>query len=197
MKQHPILMSTPMVKAILCGNKTMTRRVIKPQPIKIDDAFDGTWEWKDKGHYFDDLTLICELISSCPYGQESDKLWVRETHFIGGVKPKEWVMYKAMDCPEKKWGEYIWRPSIFMPRWASRITLEITGIKVERVQEITDNDIYSEGALNVKDTTFGSGFNKKVFARLWDSINAQRGYSWESNCWVWVISFKRLHNDWN
>ena len=78
MKERPISFSTDMVKAILSGIKTQTRRVIKPQPIRINDDFDGTWEWRAKGQYYDDLTLYSMLKGHCPYGQIGDRLWVRE-----------------------------------------------------------------------------------------------------------------------
>lgn len=183
MKERPILFSTDMVKAILDDKKTMTRRVIK-HPEKYE--------------------RIRECDFCCPYGKVGQRLWVRETWDSDCTccNPKcNGVIYKAgysgVIVPDK------WRPSIFMPRWASRITLEITNIRVERLQEITEKDALAEGVdwysienkiEGIGRWIEGIGRCQQAFRKLWDSINTKRGYSWESNPWVWVISFRRCYH---
>lgn len=191
MKERPIIFSTDMVKAIIDGRKTMTRRVIKlpkttGQPIvKCEDC--GDWAWQnDKGfwHHLSNLAY--------PYGQVGDKLWVKETcDYIFG-NDGDYILYKA-DADGLKYFEELkkagskvtWKPSIFMPRDLSRITLEITRVRVERLQDITLQDMIAEGAPYFPNHIIG-------FKELWDSLNAKRGYSWEENPWVWVIEFKKL-----
>jgi len=237
MKEKPILFSTEMVRAILDGKKTMTRRVIKPQPISIvaelkeHSSIPGYWipYANDKrmannnpGSRANDCGYYCKY-------KVGSMLWVRETWTlaswasdplpIAGEHPaglRHRIIYKfdedmyrgngLMRYPDEEgyerlaklykgygW-EYIWRPSIFMPRWASRITLEITGVRVERVQEITEEDAIAEGILPFAPNgkAMSSTIPRKQFAVLWDSINAKRGYSFESNPYVWVIRFKRV-----
>lgn len=186
MNEHPILFSSEMVRAILEGRKTQTRRVIKPQPY---------WEvGRD----------IMQYPLDCPYGQPGDRLWVRETWAshpqLNKVKPKHLncaeIYYRAT-CDNDS--HYSWRPSIHMPRWASRITLEVTGVRVERVRDITAEDAVKEGwqeDCGWDNFTNGQVFRSDTpvsvidFAYLWDSINAKRGHSWESNPWVFVVEFK-------
>ena len=222
MKERPILFSTPMVKAILDGKKTQTRRVIKPQPeehVIIPDKINGLkWNGVNYGSITrDERGSIAEtsLATICPYGQPGDTLWVRETWNVCDVgydgyngafeagyplvtipasKPEygNMVYYKADGNEEPPW-----RPSIHMPRWASRITLQITNIKVERVQDITEKDAVAEGIethlSGCWTPTGGYADNARLaFGALWDSINAKRGYSWDDNPWVWVIEFERI-----
>ena len=190
MKERPIIFSTDMVKAILEGRKTQTRRVIKPQPDRVINGV----PFEYLGHKYHDAS---DRAIRCPYGQVGDRLWVRETwatqksidrfspSYIGNAATVP-LWYKADAVNGRSFiGLGKWRPSIFMPRWASRITLEITEVRVERLQEITFEDFKKEG-IEMDGSWDGS------FARLWDSLNAKRGYSWESNPWVWVISFRRL-----
>lgn len=218
MKERPILFSGPMVRAILEGRKTQTRRVVKPQPpSKFPFAQDGTlggitafW-WTDKDIDLDDIAwwpgYDDQDAVKCPYGSPGDRLWVRETWcHIGshtgphtGVRTIEDVRYKADG------DGYVWRPSIFMPRWASRITLEIVSVRVERLQDISEEDAETEG---YERETFYRELDKLSIARklnrltgvermpaqswfidLWESINGAG--SWEANPWVWVIEFKR------
>ena len=170
MKERPIIFNTEMVKAILEGRKTQTRRVIKPQPSGI--------------------ILVWE---HCPYGQVGDRLWVRET-WNAGHDGQSLPVFKAglsADLTKELEADELWsgwKPSIHMPRWASRITLEITEIRVERLQEITEEDAKAEGC--VKQIKDGLIFDSAIheYSWLWDSLNAK--YPWESNPWVWVISFK-------
>ncbi len=191
MKEHPILMQTDMVKAILDGRKTQTRRIIKPQPPYFNSTpnliCNDVWMSHDRQGVGTN--------HRCPYGQVSDRLWVRETHYLHLLEVNGdcgAVFYKAQS-PNLK---VKWRPSIHMFRKDSRITLEITEVRVERVQEITAYDAQQEGASFIPphqpskrypvtfDETIINGFHI-----LWDSINAKRG-SWADNPWVWVVSFK-------
>lgn len=191
MKERPILMSTPMVQAILSGRKTMTRRVVKNQSDFPSIAFDRFTDFKT------DLlgTLEKQFNIKFPYGQIGDRLWVKETfcltqpfdpetYYFGyksGVKSYSTNPASAKydySEPDK------WKPSIFMPREASRITLEITNIRVERLQDISEDDAKAEGAL-------WDPFSYKLgFETLWYKINGKE--SWESNPYVWVIEFKQI-----
>lgn len=181
--EKPILMSAPMVKAILDGRKSMTRRVVKPfQPVRVKNGVPYIHQTYDH-----DIP--------CPYGQAGDQLWLRETFSIVKEDGSDKAMYRA-DTPEitseelQDIGASNWKPSIFMPRKFSRITLEITNVRVERLQEITKEDCLKEGvrAELVKDIFFPAYHN---FMRLWESINGKK-YPWSSNPFVWVISFRRV-----
>jgi hypothetical protein len=185
MKEHPILMSTPMVQAILEGRKSQTRRVIKAQ-VEANNYFNI------KGLH----VPIEKMRKYCPYGQVGDRLWVRETWCntwpFDGHKCEEGPCYRATDegdCGAAITGQK-WRPSIFMPRWASRITLEITAIKVQKLQEINEKDAEAEG-IGVGDTLVFSDSYKDSYAFLWNKINGKK-HSWNLNEWVWVIEFKRI-----
>lgn len=208
MKERPILFSADMVKAILDGIKTMTRRVINPQPtIYTSGSNISSLNWTHKptetiiiagSHSLD--PIFQTILSLCPYGQVGDRLWVRETWLDYAGTP----IYKAdKSIPEV----YHWKPSLFMPRWASRITLEITEVRVERVQEISGKDILAEGITldqSIQEMDINGVYHdmqkgilhkfspfQRCFQNLWDSLNAKRGYGWDTNCWVWVISFKK------
>ena len=186
MTEHPIIFSGEMVRAILDGRKTMTRRV-----VKLDD-FDG-----DPVYETSDGTLR-DVISLCPYGKVGDRLWVREAWgIITGKYSQRWksgtVAYKADHGITHGGVEYDlmkWKPSIHMPRKASRITLEITKIRVERLQEITEEDVRKEG-IDESKSIMGSRMGS--FVVLWDSINGKK-YPWSNNCFVWVLTFKNAHH---
>lgn len=200
MRERPILFSTPMVQAILEGRKSMTRRVVKDwlltdSPNYFDENSpvmnkpphrhdDGKWYYElqetvdSSGHYR----------FACPYGVPGDRLWARETwvqDLDGEIFYRADHVFPAMPAQISKW-----RPSIHMPRAASRITLEITDIRVERVQDIKDEDVLSEGFRMNNTSIFSLGY-KGAFEALWDSINAKK-HPWESNPWVWAISFRRV-----
>ena len=202
MKERPILFSGEMVRAILSARKTQTRRVIKPQPANgqkfagIADAREylGPKHKNQFGAYFG------WSFRRCPYGQPGDKLWVRETFLVDDNRriPKTAthknfeVDYKATSEDSPHWR---WRPSIHMPRWASRITLEITGVRVERLHDISEVDARAEGAPDITGVVMGGKLRgiatyRDWFKNLWQSINGAD--SWASNPWVWVIEFKRL-----
>ncbi len=207
-KERPIIFNTAMVQAILNDSKSQTRRIIKPQP-PVDALMK---EHSSVGGYWLPYTADGRLMNSaqgsrkndcgwyCPYGQVGDRLWVRETW----KHQENLITFKADNGVKSvafNFGRPIidkWRPSIFMPRWASRITLEITDIRVERVQEITVEDAIAEGCMPYfegGDTLFigRETFHpaRGLFRTLWDSLNAKRGYGWDTNCWVWVIGFKK------
>lgn len=201
MKERPILFSTEMVKAILEGRKTQTRRVIKPQPNDIRESpfvksgIETTHGYEIKPKY-----------------EPGDRLWVRETWNVldsDGCKPSDISPIKERAIYKANGDEYpFWRPSIFMPRWASRITLEVTNVRVERVRDISFENCLSEGCsdkykhydANCKHEVNGEccqGWHygqKWNFYYLWNSINAKRGYGWDVNPWVWVIEFKMVED---
>jgi hypothetical protein len=209
MKERPILFSAPMVRAILDGRKTQTRRVMKPQPQPFEegplvhakkhpapyiDAYNGgpVWVWWTS----DDRQGPGNF--KCPFGVPGDRLWVRETFAMPedvGEGPDGSVYYRATD---PGWDDndsgVKWRSPLFMPRDASRITLEITGVRVQRVQEINTYDALCEGMEPTPwiDTPgVPSGKSEcDQFQDLWVEING--GKSWDKNEWVWVIEFKRL-----
>ena len=189
----PILMNSESVRGILEGRKTQTRRVIKPQPIV---AF---WQGSAPQFQFTGFKLYSPgydrntLRQFCPYGQVGDRLWVREAYWedqSGGV----WG-YRAdgIDWPPSNCGGKS-HPSIHMPRWASRITLEITGVRVERVQDISEEDAVAEGCDYLAKVGLGYMHAYPIVLRnfhfLWDSINAKRGYGWDVNPWDWALTFK-------
>ena len=181
MRERPILFNGPMVRAILEGRKTMTRRVIKPRPVSQPMLCptvtnNGQLSWVSQ-------TSAGSQIQICPYGEPGDHLWVRETWAHDQVS--QGIAYRATDqLPD---GGH-WSPSIHMPRRASRIFLEVTSVRVERVQDITHKDALREGVSWSKQD--GSPIDR--FRLLWNSINAERGCGWDANPWVWVISFKRV-----
>lgn len=225
MKERPILFSAPMVRALLAGTKTQTRRVIKDQQIGerfCDMRPEGAYlEWLGTPSCGTGVWDVPEYsgIAKVPFGVVGDLLWVREAHAFSVVDhegrdwrddPENWdVIYRADPVqPAGGWrdsdGKVIpppWRPSIHMPRWASRITLEVTGVRVERLQDIRPRDILAEGAVERPHVDqFGrnpvSRFDGKVYLDLrslwaagWNQINGPG--SWDANPWVWVIEFRR------
>jgi len=215
-KERPILFNGEMVRAVLDDRKTQTRRVIKPwqedTPVIACERSAHPGLWRIELLNPDDQRPY-EQLRRCPYGQPGDHLWVRETwgslgadHLkaVDGRKPQQgdWLVYRANPADDYQWGSdkpsqgsFVWRPSIHMPRWASRIDLEITDVRVERVQEISETDAEAEGIrvelINQTEGIFG--YQHRIrFNTLWDSINAKRGYGWETNPWVWVIEFRRI-----
>lgn len=209
-RERPILFSAPMVRAILAGTKTQTRRIIKPQPAPWCET---TWDYCGRAFCSDDEMrehLFHEVYGTkgTPYGAlyeyGGDKLWVRETwapnyaHLDFG-KPH----YRA-DLPENRdaamtanhaFGLMQWKPSIHMPRKYSRILLEITEVRVQRLQEISEADAIAEGCESAVIEGWWPEGSVSVtavekYSRLWDSINGAG--AWLNNPWVWAVSFKRL-----
>jgi hypothetical protein len=191
MKERPILFSGPMVRAILEGRKTQTRRVVTLTDSGRVKAVGSSRNW-----HLDDANAVL----ACPYGQPGDRLWVRESGWQPPyLSPKmlregadTWPRYVYnADGDEKEWcRENGWksRPSIHMPRWASRITLEVAGVRVERLNAITHVDAIAEGCEPHPDAPHQSMGDD--FKRLWQSINGPG--SWDLNPWVWVVEFKKL-----
>ena len=205
MKSKPILFSAPMIRALLDGRKTQTRRIIKPQPEFIEAS--GRWKWKipkyaeQNNHGFvytgsrEWHEYLPDKAGCCPYGKPGDLLWVRETWTMASratdvVK----IYYKAHEkCSHTDFHEFVpvgrvsdcqptwprFKPSIHMPRWASRLTLELTSVRVERLNEISEVDKLAEG-----------GTSDSPFGTIWRAINTKPGIRWEDNPWVWVLEFQ-------
>ncbi|MDH0745240.1 hypothetical protein N5D61_02640 [Pseudomonas sp. GD03842] len=210
-KERPILFSAPMVRAILEGRKTVTRREIKPSMRSADTQFElhqqenGSWL---PLHTFDESCMDdqgTEHPIKCPYGQPGDRLWVRETWAadaqVDSIAPRdlsqgEPILYPADGAVRQTGCSMITqgrgRPSIHMPRWASRILLEIADVRVERLQDISEEQAEAEGVGFLRaapdfDETLTA---KQLFEVLWDYING--GGAWAANPWVRVVEFKRV-----
>lgn len=207
--EKPILFSGAMVQAIQDGRKTQTRRIIDFKKIAKQSgsrsgklAYSDTFKsWAVFGGSEADVALV-----NCPYGKIGDTLWVRETHSVVPVK-KEFalrdndmgVIYKAdgdeaFEKIKDGWqfsGQ--WTPSIHMFRWASRITLQTKNIRVERLQDISEDDARAEGVVPYTATSEPFPNYVAAFADLWDSLNESRGFGWEVNPFVCVIEFEKQH----
>jgi hypothetical protein len=215
-KERPILFSAPMVRALLDGRKTQTRRMVKPQPLSqgytpLISYNHGVAEISFGPH--DEGPRGLRWWRS-PYGQPGDALYVKETWQAdvedaplkpSEIKPGRPIFYAAGG--DKNRGALAvqsggWRPSLFMPRWASRITLEITGVRVERLNDCSKTDAEAEGlvrlpatgryAISKGDQYFGAAWfdPRAAYQALWEQINGPG--SWEVNPWVWVVEFRRV-----
>lgn len=189
MNEKPILFNSEMVQAILSGRKTQTRRIISEKTLHLFDVAAIAGECHPLG--LCDQRSQSYYLEFCPLGNPGDQLWVRET-FAAGLCTESTLAYRAThktEDLEEGWGETIkWTPSIHMPRWASRINLLITGVRVERLQDISDADASAEGC---KISSMQSGdCLSDMFARLWKSIYGDE--SWQASPWVWVIEFERM-----
>lgn len=233
MKERPILFSGEMVRAILSGHKTQTRRVMKepwkvrlPLTVRGDWPFQGTWAAPGiyEAHHNQYGAVSVKATSNgsmlgikpaefewvCPYGKPGDRLWVRETWRTekgidkmdaaqmvescldaGYRSPWAPIRYEA-DGHFDNWdqGQEVGRlrPAIHMPGWASRLTLEVVSVRVERLRDISEADAKAEGA----DFAQSDDGDMNAFNNMWDVINEKRGFTWMSNPWVWVIEFKRV-----
>jgi len=225
MKEHPIPFSGPMVRAILAGMKTQTRRVVKPQPpmlceYKINGAQSHALCFGPKNVCVPPTARSSDHRLPCPYGAPGDRLWLKENwKFCGwsedgepqieyaadGEKLWRTISEESVDRVNEIWEDLStlenraidgisadrrWRSSQFMFRWASRITLEVVSVRVERLQEISEEDARAEGWPYVHDVGGGS-LASAWFRALWDSINGTK-HPWASNPWVWAVEFKRV-----
>ena len=212
MKERGILFSAPMVRALLAGTKTQTRRAIKRQPLEWTNP-EGlkVYGWASDPY----LPTMEEFIKRCPYGQPGDRLYAKENaklRAMGGDKADgTWTWFdlayqangavieyqheavKGLKNPYHTPDKTV--PSIHMPRWASRITLELTDIRVQRLQDISEEDAMAEGVETfmgdclVRDQRL---FKAQLqFAALWDTINLKRGHGWDTNPWCWALTFRR------
>lgn len=215
-KEHPILFSGEMVRAILDGRKTQTRRVVKRKGWLVCGAAAEPYHAITQRRSGKGYAAVRTECYPCPYGQPGDRLWVRETwaetvnidchpdwpgrpHTNSEVDEDGLVSSCVIYRADGGWNwlndigyetdRSSWRPSIHMPRWASRITLEVTDVRVERVQDISEADVQVEGTPNEQGIGAPDQFD---FQQLWDSINAKRGYGWDANPWVWVVEFEQV-----
>ncbi len=229
MKERPILFTGPMVRAILEGRKTQTRRPVTSLNGHRELVYDGpiiitpqeALTWRPK---------LAEIFGpvACPFGQAGDRLWVRETFVLENTDDPPPGVPTDIAGSEAEFGMFLfphyratepephivpsdlgdpyddrtrWSPAIFMPRWASRITLEITNVRIQRVQDITYDDCRAEGihVLTIdRLVNIGCGrwpLHRQEFYRLWDDVYAKGGYGWDKNPWVWVVEFRRLIED--
>jgi hypothetical protein len=215
-RERPIMFSAPMVRALLEGRKTQTRRLVKPQPVDHPamrpEARDGG-RWVFMAHSDRPSYAFATGDVWCPYGAPGDRLWVKETwlswdhasdgQFLGPptkmpieARRREALLYRATNAEP---GLYCWRSPLHMTRWASRCTLEVTRVRVERLHAISEEDARAEGvkpsdAAVVFDDKGElradlSGTHRGAFACLWDSINGKRA-PWASNPWLWVVEFR-------
>jgi len=194
MAEKPIIFSGPMVRAILDGRKTQTRRVISPQP-RVTSRGLFHWSNTENGVKFGlghDIAPVA-FPAWAPY-MRGDRLWVRETWRLWHPSDAR-VLYRADKAASLGMDEYSdrhrWKPSIHMPKKYARIWLEVTGVRVERVQDISEDDAEAEGALlrGPNDQYGDERSYAEGFQELWGSINEKRGYGWDKNPWVWVYEF--------
>jgi hypothetical protein len=203
--ERGMIFNGEMVRAILDGKKTQTRRVMKPQPDPCPAPRGGHW-WPS--NVFKTMLHVEEEMQNgkggwgglvgdaCPFGDVGDRIWVRETWAEAGASAPDLKLYRA-NYPAHVPAHYEnvppaedvrWTPSIHMPRWASRLLLEITDVRVEQLNDISEKDARSEGisGSSARDV-------KEAYAALWRSIYGSD--SWQANPWVWVIEFKRIEGD--
>lgn len=209
MRERPILFSGPMVRAILSGQKTQTRRIVKPQPdIAQPGPIPGAGICAITTPDDQRLGRLGKIVP-CPYGQPGDRLWVRETwahgiHALAAQREEDGPFVYAADNhgTQGRLGDR-WRPSIHMPRPDSRITLEIISVRVQRLQDISEADCIAEGIQQhgekqgwVTEARFPDGKRHfgagayGLFQQLWQSINGAD--SWAANPWVWAVEFRRI-----
>ena len=198
-REKGLIFNSEMVRALLDGRKTQTRRPIKWKQTRfteIGEREDGSkWPWSE------DAEHACDFWHPCPFGAVGDRIWVREAFRVHSrATDVATLVYKASE--RNSWTEQTrrvpvavcnkpatpekWTPSLHMPRWASRILLEITGVRVERLRSMSQDDARAEGVIAAS----GPMEAGLAFRELWDSIYGEE--SWKANPWVWVIEFKRV-----
>ena len=196
-RSKTIIFNGEMVRAILEGKKTQTRRVIKVEWSRCLD--------------FDEPEDLKKAVEQCPYGKEGDFLWVRESirrrelaqGYVGATYLADLTAVTGRGSEGSYCGRAIcdwkWKrdtlASIHMPRWASRITLEITEVRVQQIRQISYDDVIKEGIERDRPNV-GQDLRRK-FMDLWDSINQARGFGWNKNPWCWCISFRRINDETN
>jgi hypothetical protein len=230
-KERPILFASHLVPKLLDGSKTVTRRpfneVMQREQRGASRNYSGGWTRDSAGRWWTNESGVALGPFYCPFGRIGERLWVRETwKYYGrdrGEGPEGGIQYRgdlahrtfeefanpvavAKDF-ERKWTQGFvnqWRPSIHMPKWASRLTLEITDVSVERLQDITEEDAQREGVqprFEIDAATFIHGKHEDIvnrtthrigFKHSWDALYKSKGYGWDSNCWCWVIRFRKL-----
>lgn len=187
MVSKPILFSGPMVNAILTGQKRVTRRVVKPQPQWFGPGTKEATKFYPKGCFYQRPKSMWnqwtreEMIARCRY-KVGDQLWVKETfgklpETLGGT-----FVYRAEEPARWLPKDWKWKPAIFMPRSASRLTLEVEDVGIQELRQLTKKDAFEEGFEG-----------RQSFITYWDSLNTKRGFPWSSNPWVYVIRFKIIH----
>lgn len=208
-KVTPLLFNSEMIRALINGRKTQTRRVMKHQPAHgcrydMVESKIGACHHNGAGVFVPYAGNVATHVQPCPWGQPGDLIWVRETFTNSPDGP----IYAATagEAGALEPGDSIrWTPSIHMPRWASRLTLRLTDVRVERVQDISEEDCGAEG-ITVPPPLLGIDMDGNpiesetagmdpwdFFSELWDNINAKRGFGWEANPWVWVLGFEVIH----
>lgn len=203
-KERPILFSGPMVRAILDGTKTVTRRLVKPQPDTTEQRLRelGAWvEGMTLGEHVNAAWQAGFVDEPCPYGELGDRLWVAESYFINDYRDGEipeaeraatQVVYQAdpWPCWEGEEGEICWGNSKTMPQWASRIQIEVTDVRIEQLHMISIGQICKEGLARSMYEFRPVTMAFDAFADVWDSIYGVG--AWNANPWVWVVEFKRV-----
>lgn len=188
MKERGMIFNGEMVRAILDGRKTQTRRIMKDQPVlngNFYEVFGAAWS---KGMTSIPAVPGHSLSTKCPFGIVGDRIWVRETFGDCGVR----LVYRSDTDDGAKCKVERWTPSIHMPRWASRILLEITDVRVEKLASVSDEDAGKEG-YPADPSPYGGSMDKWLwFRQLWDGIYPEQ--SFKHNPWVWVIEFKVVPN---
>ncbi|MFP1727983.1 hypothetical protein ACLEDU_02370 [Lonsdalea quercina] len=192
MKERGMIFNGEMVRAILDGRKTQTRRIVSPEPeLTARSGFAWKGSIYGSGSSFRETSENFAHVA-CPFGKVGDRIWVRETFGDAGVR----LVYRADSNDGSACKVRRWTPSIHMPRQASRITMEITGVRVERLRDLTDEDAVAEGAPKLEHLPYNPQDHKKArtwFRGVWSGIYGEE--SWSSNPWVWVVEFKVVSDE--
>lgn len=193
MKERPILFSGEMVRAILAGLKSQTRRTAGLDYINQDpDAWRLVMHGPLLGRHaatFEHVQTAERFTAFCPYGQAGDRLWGREAWHLWGPPEHQVLAYRAdYSDPES----YTWKPSIHMPRTHARLLFDLQAVRIARVQSICEADAWAEGVKPDVSVIIPHNAARKAFARLWDAINGKRGMGWGKNPWVWPLTIHQV-----